>query len=49
VTQQAIPLFHPVREHWAAHFPWTPDGQWIVGTTPTGQGFLIKNLLEISI
>ncbi len=36
-TQQDIPLFHPVQEVWAAHFAWTPEGRWIVGTTPTGR------------
>lgn len=37
VTQQEVPLFHPVRERWVAHFAWTPDGQGIVGTTSTGR------------
>ena len=37
VTQQEVPLFHPVQERWAAHFAWTPDGLWIVGTTPVGR------------
>ena len=36
-TGQEIPLFHPVRDVWAAHFAWTPDGQWIIGQTPTGR------------
>ncbi|MBI3327235.1 MAG: HNH endonuclease [Nitrospinae bacterium] len=36
-TGQEVPLFHPVREVWAAHFAWTPDGQWIIGQTPTGR------------
>ena len=42
VTQQEVPLFHPVREHWAIHFAWTPDGQWIVGTTPTGRATVVR-------
>jgi hypothetical protein len=37
VTQQEIPLFHPVRDVWAEHFAWTLDGQWIVGTTARGR------------
>lgn len=37
VTQQEVPLFHPVREMWAAHFAWTAEGQWIVGQTPIGR------------
>ena len=42
VTQQDLPLFHPVREGWAAHFAWTPDGQWIVGTTATGRATVAR-------
>jgi HNH endonuclease len=37
VTQQEIPLFHPVQDVWAEHFAWTPDGQWIVGATAIGR------------
>jgi len=36
-THQDMPLFHPVRDVWAEHFAWTPEGQWIVGTTPIGR------------
>ena len=36
-TGQEVPLFHPVRDMWSAHFAWTPDGQWIMGQTPTGR------------
>ena len=38
VTQQEdLTVLHPVREHWAAHFAWTADGQWIVETRATGR------------
>jgi hypothetical protein len=42
VTRQEVALFHPVREVWAAHFAWTRDGQWIVGTTPTGRATVVR-------
>ena len=42
VTHQEVPLFHPVREAWAAHFVWTPEGQWIVGTTPTDRATVAR-------
>ena len=37
LTHQDVQLFHPVRDVWADHFAWTPDGQRIIGTTPTGR------------
>lgn len=41
-THQEIPLFHPLHQVWAEHFAWTPDGQWIVGTTPTGRATVAR-------
>jgi hypothetical protein len=32
-----VPLYHPRRERWSAHFAWQADGLLIAGLTPTGQ------------
>lgn len=34
-SSQLVPLFHPRRESWAAHFTWA--GTLIIGTTPIGR------------
>jgi hypothetical protein len=39
-TDQEISLFHPVQDVWAEHFAWTPNGQWIIGTTAIGRATL---------
>ena len=37
-TGDAVPLFHPRRDAWRAHFRW--DGGRVVGQTPTGRATL---------
>ena len=32
-----VPLFHPRRQRWSEHFPWSTDGLRILGLTPTGR------------
>jgi HNH endonuclease len=37
LTGQRVPLFHPRRQLWNAHFCWSEDGSKIVGLTPAGR------------
>jgi 5-methylcytosine-specific restriction endonuclease McrA len=37
VSHQVVPLFHPRRDNWHAHFIWNPDCTLIIGVTPTGR------------
>jgi HNH endonuclease len=32
-----VPLFHPIREAWSAHFEWCDGATIIAGWTPTGR------------
>ena len=41
-TGQEVRLFHPVRDVWAVHFAWTPDGQWIMGRTLPGRATVAR-------
>jgi hypothetical protein len=34
---QIVPLYHPRRQEWSAHFAWSKDTTQILGLTPTGQ------------
>ncbi len=36
-TGRLVPLFHPRRDQWTAHFTWSDDRQRIIGLTPTGR------------
>ena len=38
-TAAVVPLFHPRREDWAAHF--APNGNLIEGVTPTGRATVV--------
>ncbi len=40
-TGETSPLFHPVRQRWAAHFRWSEDGTRIDGKTPTGRATVL--------
>jgi hypothetical protein len=37
VTGEVVRLFNPRREVWGEHFRWTPEGDRVVGLTPTGR------------
>ncbi len=36
-----VRLFDPRRQAWADHFRWTPEGDHVVGTTPSGRATVI--------
>jgi hypothetical protein len=36
-TKQNVPLFHPQKDSWQAHFSWHEHGTEIIGLTPTGR------------
>lgn len=36
-SAEAVPLFHPRRQRWEAHFVWSADGLQILGLTATGR------------
>ncbi len=36
-TARVVPLYHPRRDGWSAHFAWSSDRQRILGITPTGR------------
>lgn len=37
VGGEVVPLFHPRRDHWPAHFAWSQDGTEMLGLTPSGR------------
>lgn len=37
VTQEHVPLFHPVDEEWHRHFQWSEKGNQLMGLTPIGR------------
>lgn len=37
VTKEVVPLYHPRKDKWAAHFQWNEDYSLIVGISPTGR------------
>jgi hypothetical protein len=41
LTGEAVPLFHPRREPWAAHFAWDESGIYLVGLTAAGRATTI--------
>jgi hypothetical protein len=36
-TGEMVALFHPRQQRWSEHFAWTPEGDRIIGLTPTGR------------
>ena len=36
-TGEMALLFHPRQQRWADHFSWSPEGDHIIGLTPTGR------------
>lgn len=36
-TQEIVPVFHPRKQEWAAHFVWILNGTAIKGVTPIGR------------
>jgi hypothetical protein len=40
-TQQLVRLFDPRKQVWTEHFAWTPEGDRIVGLTPTGRATVV--------
>jgi HNH endonuclease len=41
ITQEAVALFHPVREVWNDHFKWIENGSQLLGLTPTGRATIV--------
>ena len=41
-TERDVPLFHPRRQRWAAHFAWSPDTTEIIGITATGRASVVR-------
>jgi HNH endonuclease len=37
VTGQTVPLYHPRRDRWSAHFAWNEDDTLVIDLTPTGR------------
>lgn len=37
VTQELVPLFHPLQEEWHDHFQWIENGNQLLGLTPSGR------------
>jgi hypothetical protein len=37
LTGEIVPLFHPRQQQWGEHFAWSPEGDRILGLTPTGR------------
>jgi 5-methylcytosine-specific restriction endonuclease McrA len=37
LTNQIVPLFHPIKQKWDDHFSWSTNKTNIVGKTPTGR------------
>lgn len=41
ITQQAVALFHPLREIWTHHFKWVENDCQLLGQTPTGRATIV--------
>lgn len=41
VTRQMVRLFDPRHAVWREHFAWSPNGERIIGLTPTGRATMI--------
>lgn len=37
LTEISVPLFHPLEQSWSDHFSWSPEGDRVIGLTPTGR------------
>lgn len=37
ISKQIVPLFHPRRQDWDAHFQWSDDYAFVVGITSIGR------------
>jgi 5-methylcytosine-specific restriction endonuclease McrA len=37
ISQDQVPLFHPLKQAWNHHFAWSDDGTRVIGLTPTGR------------
>lgn len=37
VTQELVPLFHPLQEEWHDHFQWIENSNQLLGLTPSGR------------
>jgi hypothetical protein len=37
ITQELVPLFHPLREEWNTHFQWIDNNCRLLGLSPTGR------------
>jgi hypothetical protein len=36
-----VRLFNPRRQRWLEHFTWTPEGDLVIGLTPTGRATIV--------
>jgi len=41
LTEETIPLFHPLRQRWRDHFTWDESNSQIVGLTPCGRATVV--------
>lgn len=41
LTQELVPLFHPVADEWHRHFQWTENGNQLLGLTPIGRATIV--------
>ena len=42
VTERDVPLFHPRRQKWVAHFAWSQDTTEILGISATGRATVVR-------
>ena len=46
LTNERVPLFHPLQQNWPDHFAWDQSGTLIVGLTPSGRATV--NALQLN-
>lgn len=49
LTNVIAPLFNPRTQRWSEHFTWTPEGERIIGLTPTGRATVVALKLNRSV
>jgi hypothetical protein len=48
-TREDVPLFHPRKQQWTAHFRWSDDGTQVLGLTATGRATVARLQMNRSI
>jgi hypothetical protein len=49
LTNVVVPLFNPRTQRWNEHFAWTPEGNRIIGVTPTGRATVVALKLNRAV